>query len=273
MAYTPITTIMPNTTAKKDKLKELISFLQSDINNQMTMDKYKKGLVAETLQNNYMKALTESPESFGYPNVTADDIRGLGDIPAAAKLETIGRISKTKTQELLQSQKEQVFNQTYDNLIARYPKYKSIIETRRLAGDDPSLAISEIEQYEYRRTSPKSEGGKASEKETENPIFPKGNRGFMYFMPTGATVPKKIAVVKKNGKWVFADKQTSSPDLNSPYWLAQDSDLLPRKSYDRVNLGTLDTGQFAKQPKATNQQKSASYNKDKQDVYKMIENE
>jgi len=130
---------------------------------------------------------------------------------------------------LVETQKTDQFNAIYEGLLQKYPKYKDIIETRRMAGDDPSVAITEIEQYEFRKTSPKSTGtggnGMGTQSSVNKNILPSGNSGFMYYIPPSGKQLVKVLVEKgADGEWYY-HKSTKlggqRVPIESRFWVGQ----------------------------------------------------
>ena len=99
------------------------------------------------------------------------------------------------------------------------------------------LKVSEVNSY-WNETHPKASGGGSEKtpKEEKNLNVPKGNSGFMFLRKPENGNIIKIGVKKVNGKWVLRDDPRRVVNINSGDWVAQDSDELPRGSYERVKI-------------------------------------
>jgi len=122
MAYTPITSVQPK--HGNDKLKELLDFLQSDINNSMKMEEFKNKQTATKQDSDYRMALLQNPQNFGFTNVTNQETGDYANLPTSDLLSTLSRVNSAKALQT-KAQVEAEADAGYNNLITDEAKNPS----------------------------------------------------------------------------------------------------------------------------------------------------
>jgi len=285
--YTPTTTVQP--IQGNEKLKELLDFLDKDIQNKMKIQQYQqqqKGIKTdektnEILGNELLRKAKGTPFEEEVAKLITDPYVDNGALTQvySRKIQenTVNELLKKSTDGKLLS-KDVVDAQArglIDNNDASklYPFATDYVNDEKLYAGffdeetrNPSnsyreyinkavnagLKVSEVNSY-WNETHPKARVGRASsgktaKTETNVNVPQKGaTSGYMFYRNNSTGNIVKIEVKKVKNRWVYKDNPKLVIDINHGNWVSQDSDELPRGSYERIKLNKIRLGKIKNQ--------------------------
>lgn len=307
MAYTPLTTIQPNLNAGKDKLKELLDFLQGDIQNKMRMDQYKKGLEAEKLQKEYGSGIATDPKSFGFTNLNPEDLSKYSNLPVNDLLETAKRLNTARATDQEATLEQQRINNLIE-LTKNDPRGAETIKYALNAGMNAEEATKLLFQRDRQEeidariiaNSKKGSGGSSGNGE---PLLSemKGKNIKTAYRTTGMVTEGNNVYIKgsdakpyallskgngtyslKNGKYYFTPKN-GKPKAEGESWSNGIAVTIPQdvkaslmkaiSTFQTSNIDAMGKNTITPSQQPTKQQEPVSLTKDKQAVFDMIDKE